>query len=208
MPLPTTENHAVSIAILCGGKSTRFGEECKILHKIRDKFMFQLIYERFQSSSPDIFLQLSQDIKELIEANRAGFKLEEYPFFLDLHDDQGPLSGIYSALTHAKNPHVFIVAADLPRVDASILNELKKYLEHQIIIPRWDNGFYEPLCAIYSQGLLEIIARQLQDNKLSIHQLYDMSDKISIKTVNIDELVENGVINGDCFRNVNTIKDL
>ncbi len=208
MPLPKPENNAISIAILCGGKSTRFGDECKILHKISDKFMFQIINDKFQNSSTDIFLQLSQDIKDMIEANIDDFKLEEYPIFLDLHDNQGPLAGIYSALTHATNPNVFVVAADLPWVDANILDELKKYVGHEIIIPRWDNGFYEPLCAIYSQKLLKIIERQLQDNKLSIHQLYEMSDKISIKTINIDDLIENSVINEDCFKNVNTKKDL
>lgn len=201
-------NNAISIAILCGGKSTRFGDDCKILHKINGQFMFQIIYEKFKSVTDDIFLQLSQDIKDLFQQNIVDFTLEQNPVYLDRIENKGPLAGIYSALTHAKHPKVFVVAADLPCVDPRILAELKKERGYQIIIPRWSNGFYEPLCAIYSQDLLGVIEHQITTNKLSIHQLYEMKDVLKIKFVNIDEFIEQKKIDQDCFRNVNTIKDL
>lgn len=201
-------NEVVSIAILCGGKSTRFGDECKILHKINGQFMFQIIYDKFKGFTDDIFLQLSQDIKDLFHEKIKDFTFEQYPVYLDLIANKGPLAGIYSALTHAKHPNVFVVAADLPCVDPRILAELKKEQGYQIIIPRWSNGFYEPLCAIYTQDLLGVIEHQITANKLSIHQLYEMKEDLKIKFVNIDEFIEQEKIDKDCFRNVNTIKDI
>jgi molybdopterin-guanine dinucleotide biosynthesis protein A len=199
---------AISIAILCGGKSTRFGSECKILHKIDDEFMFQILYQKLRKFTTDIFLQLSTEIKDILDQNMDPGELAKYPTYLDIYENRGPLSGIYSALTNAKSPLVFVVAADLPTVDTSILTELLKYPGHQLVIPKWASGYYEPLCAVYSQELLGLIKSQIELGKLSIHELFENEPEFKVKYVNIDELIENNVINQDCFKNINTIRDL
>ena len=201
-------NPAISIAILCGGKSTRFGTECKILHKIDNKFMFQILYQKFRKFTPDIFLQLSTDIKDILDQNMDPGELAKYQTYLDTSENKGPLAGIYSALTNAKNPLVFVVAADLPCTDPAILTELLKYPHHQLVIPRWATGYYEPLCAVYSQELLGLIKSQIELGKLSIHELFENKPEFKVKYVNIDELINKGVINKNCFKNINTIRDL
>lgn len=199
---------AISIAILCGGRSTRFGTECKILHKIDNKFMFQILYPKFRKFTTDIFLQLSTEIKDILDQNMDPGELVKYQTYLDIYDNKGPLAGIYSALTNARNPLVFVVAADLPCVDPAILTELLKYPGHQLAIPRWATGYYEPLCAVYSQDLLVLIKNQIELGKLSIHELFENDPEFKVKYVNIEELIASGVISEDCFKNINTIRDL
>jgi molybdopterin-guanine dinucleotide biosynthesis protein A len=203
-----SSNPAISIAILCGGKSKRFGTDCKILHKISDKFMFQIIHDNFQNFTNDIFLQLSTEIKSLLDQNIDSNKLGEYRLYLDLIENKGPLAGIYSALVNAKNSSVFVVAADLPFTDSSILIELLKYDDHQLVIPQWSSGYYEPLCAVYSVDLLSLIKNHIEQDKLSIHELFENNSEINVKYINIDELIETGVISQDCFKNINRIRDL
>jgi len=199
---------AISVAILCGGRSSRFGTECKILHKIDDKYMFQILFEKFQEFTTDIFLQLSTEIQDVLTQNIDREILSNYQTYLDIYDNKGPLSGIYSALTHAKKPNVFIIAADLPCTDTAILQELLKYPDHQLIIPRWGSGYYEPLCAVYSRELLGLIKSQIDDDKLSIHELFENDPPFKVKYINIDELINKEIINENCFKNINTIRDL
>ena len=203
-----TSNPAISIAILCGGRSTRFGSECKILHRISGKFMFQIIHDKFQKYTNDIFLQLSNEIKEILDQHITPGELAKYNTYIDIYENKGPLAGIYSALVNASNPSIFVVAADLPHTDPAILTELGKYKQYQLIIPKWTRGYYEPLCAVYSQDLLGIIKAQIELGKLSIHELFENNAEIRVKYVNIDNLIETGVISPDCFKNINTVRDL
>ena len=52
----------ISIAILIGGKSTRFKEN-KLLYKIGNKKMYEIVHNKFKKYSDNIFLQTSANIK-------------------------------------------------------------------------------------------------------------------------------------------------
>ena len=131
----------------------------------------------------------------------------------DLVVNKGPLGGVYSALNHAKFDKVFVIAGDLPFMDTNILSELNKFNSNSIVVPRWENGFVEPLCAIYSKTIVPIIQKQLKLEDLKINNLYKIiennySDSTDIKYISIDELVKSGKIKSNCFKNVNCLEDL
>jgi molybdopterin-guanine dinucleotide biosynthesis protein A len=197
----------ISIAILCGGKSKRFGGY-KIFHKINGKTILEIVYEKFKEKTDDVFLQLSshQDF-----GNNMSYLAPKIHY--DLTDNIGPLGGIYSALYFAQYDKVFIIAGDLPFIDVRILDELLLYYDHTIIIPRWHDRYLEPLCAIYSKNVLPVIQDQIENRDFKISNLYKIlenkySNQFSIKYLNISELLINGKLQEDCFRNINTIEDL
>jgi molybdopterin-guanine dinucleotide biosynthesis protein A len=196
-----------SIAILCGGRSKRFGSK-KVFHKVNGKTILQRVYDKFKNKTDDIFLQISND--QECQDDFTSITLDLRP---DLVSDAGPLGGLYSAIKHAKHVHVFIVAGDLPFIDEGIVKILEKSLDHRIIVPQWNNGYLEPLCAVYSKDVLPVIEYQLKNNDLKISNLYkkieeDFDSKFRIKYLNINELIKHKKLDLDCFRNINTINDL
>jgi molybdopterin-guanine dinucleotide biosynthesis protein A len=195
----------LSISILCGGKSKRFGTN-KIFHEINGKTILEIVFERFQNLSDDVFLQISNN-----QTNIADLSNVNSSIYHDLIENIGPLGGIYSALTHAKHEQTFIVAGDLPFVDVNIIEELKMFNSIHIIVPKWNSGFVEPLCAIYSKNILPIIERQIENKDFKISNLYKIvgqNENIKIKYIEIEDLIHQNKLNPDCFRNINTINDL
>jgi molybdopterin-guanine dinucleotide biosynthesis protein A len=199
----------ISIGILCGGKSKRFGSR-KIFHKIYGKTILEIVYNKFEKYSDDIFLQTS-DANDSRSCN--DFINISTKIYNDIIIGIGPLGGIYSILERAKHNKVFIVAGDLPFIDDLILFELIRYDSYHIIIPSWEKGFIEPLCAIYSKEILPVIKQQLRKNDFKISNLFETikgneNNKFRIKYLNIDRLIQNNKIDPNCFKNVNTKDDL
>lgn len=197
----------LSIAILCGGKSKRFGSD-KIFYKINGKTILEIVYEKFHNFTDDIFLQMSKSNKQ---NNKKELSTNNTKKYHDEIENKGPLGGIYSALQNSRYNRVFIIAGDLPFIDEKIFNQLQIHKSHSVIVPRWENGFIEPLCAIYSKTVIPVIEHQLNRNDCKINNLYhaiELNETLKIKYVDIKSLLNNDKINPDCFRNINTIEDL
>ena len=185
----------LSIAILCGGDASRFGED-KTRVEIGGRPLYQIIWDKLEGKSDDIFLQTAPD--------------DEYdlPTSEDLVPEGGPLGGIYSALTHAKHDWLFVSACDLPYLDPEIVDELYLRAEEgtDVVIPRWENGYLEPLTAIYNVNVLSRLEETLDDGTRKITDFLDQLDEV--KEVSVEGLIESGKIPHNCFYNVNTQDDL
>jgi len=185
----------LSIAILCGGDASRFGAD-KTRVKIGERPLYRVIWDKLESKSEDIFLQTAPD--------------DEYdlPTREDLLPEGGPLGGIYSALTHAKHDWLFVSACDLPYLDPRIVDELFLRAEEssEVVIPRWENGYLEPLTAIYNISVLPRLEETLDDGTRKITDFLDRLD--NVKEIPVDQFMEEGRISSRCFYNVNTRKDL
>jgi len=197
----------ISIAILCGGKSERFGAD-KSLHKIGNKTIVEIIFNKFKNHTDDIFLQLTKRDPEPSKV----FEFSENIKF-DIINEKGPLGGIFSALNHAKHNQIFIVAGDLINIEKNIIDELAKFIDYNLVVPKWDDNLVEPLCAIYSKNILPVIETQINANDLKINNLFkiiekEYLEKYRIKYVNINDLIDENRISQSCFQNINTIKDL
>ena len=197
----------ISIAIVAGGNSKRFkgtGDNNKIFFEIKGtgKKLVNVIYDRFKPLSDEIFIQTSEanslEIRELFPKDNV---------YIDTISNKGPLSGIYSALLHAKHDGVFIVAADMPYVDVNLFLELRKHHDYEYIVPKWRNGYIEPLCAVYNKKLLPRIKERLNNDLLKVTHVFNGMEENRIKYVDIDELIGNKKINERCFTNINYLTD-
>lgn len=183
----------ISISILCGGSAKRFKSN-KALHELNGKSIIEIIYETLNPFTNDIFLQGAESTL-----------IREVKTYLDIIKNKGPLGGVYSALTNAKYQKIFVTACDTPFIDKRILKELIKHKEYDIVVPKWDTGYYEPLCALYSKSLTPIIKAQLDKQHLKITEIYEHANT---KAVSIERLVEEGRLGRDCFKNINFPEDL
>ncbi|MFO8109647.1 MAG: molybdenum cofactor guanylyltransferase [Thermoplasmata archaeon] len=193
----------ISIAILCGGISSRFGSSLscqekskrkgdKLLYIIAGDPLYKLNYKKFQPSSTDVFLQ--------------GMTVDGLRSYDDIVKNKGPLGGVYSALHNAKYEHVFVVGADMPLVKSTILKEFERYVDHPLVVPRWDSGYIEPLCSIYSKSALPTIKKMLKQDVLKVSELYERIENVLY--ISIESLIEMKKITADCFTNINTKDDL
>ena len=195
------ETEGTSIAILCGGRSSRFGAN-KCFHRLNGKELFLIIYERFSELSDDVFLQ-----------GRPGeMGSEEFlaKYNVPVHDDavesSCALGGIYSALVNAVHQYVFVTGCDMPYQDAALFEILRSNLPANAVVPRWKNGFLEPLSAIYSKNVVEMMRNSLEGGRLRISDF--LADVDGVEFVEIEPLMEEGRINRNTFRNVNRKSDL
>lgn len=155
--------------------------------------MYAAVYERFRGLTGDIFVQ---------GGNASFTDVKRHP---DIITGRGPIGAVYSALHHARNPKVFIIACDMPEVEPTMLNILRCYEGYDAVVPRWRNGYLEPLCAIYSRTLMPVIEAMLDKGTLRVSGLYVLAN--TVKFVDIDALIERGTIARSCFRNVNIPED-
>ena len=126
------------------------------------------------------------------------------PMYEDIYRDKGPLGGFHAALTYARQPHVLIVACDMPWLQRPLL-EHQISLRHtaDIIVPRWEK-FPEPMHAIYSRACLPHIAHNLEIELLKLVAFYG---RVATRYLDREEIAQFDP-EGQSFRNINTPEDL
>ncbi|MEA2022341.1 MAG: molybdenum cofactor guanylyltransferase [Candidatus Caldatribacteriota bacterium] len=153
--------------ILAGGKSSRVG-----LNKSKDqmKFAGRLLIDWVISKLTSLDNLTDEDI--II----VGPK-EKYPRFKrvvqDIFPQKGPLGGIFSGLKASNSQYNLVVACDMPFLEVKLLQYMREEIDsNDIIIPRYNRGYIEPLCAIYSKKCLEVMEKNIQSGILSVRKIF------------------------------------
>lgn len=83
----------------------------------------------------------------------------------------GPLAGIVAALAVCREPHLAVLAVDLPRMEAAWFKQLLARCAPGIGAVGRRDGFYEPLAAIYPRELLPAAETALARGEYSLQHL-------------------------------------
>lgn len=90
---------------------------------------------------------------------------------IDAFADQGPLRGVYTALTAAGGP-VVVTTVDMPGVGRDVLDWLADTLGAGVaLMTRTADGRIEPFPAAFAPAALATIERHLRDGRRSVHGL-------------------------------------
>lgn len=90
----------------------------------------------------------------------------------DASDKRGPLTGIYSGLLHSTDEYNFVVACDMPFLNAGLISYMMGLSEgYDAVVPSC-GGKVEPLHAVYRRGLLPFLEQQLSKEKRKIQDLF------------------------------------
>ena len=181
-----------TIAILAGGKSSRMNYNNKALLKFKDKTFIENI------------INSTKDFDEvIIVANNIElYKEFGVRIVKDIYLEQGPLSGIHSALINSKTDKVLCIACDMPLINKDVLMYMGNYNdEYEVLVPEY-NGRLQPLCSIYSKSLVNKIEDNLEKNK---NKLQDLILNSNYKVI---DRLHNRCFNEEDFFNVNTPQDL
>jgi len=174
------KNTDLSAIILAGGKSSRIGQNKNKAHiKLFNKPLIHWVVSMLSS------------INNLPEENIiiVGPREKYYQYKCvveDIFPQKGPLGGIFSGLKASRSWHNIVVGCDMPLVEAKLLQYMKENIgSYDIIIPRHNGGYIEPLCAIYSKSCLNVMKKNIQSNVLSVRKIFS---HLRVKFINDDEI--------------------
>lgn len=153
---------AASAAILVGGAATRMGGAAKALLDVGGRsilaWLLDVLAPRFAevllvAKEPEPYRALCDEL-----SGDAPVRLA-----LDSLPGRSSLTGIHTALANASNEHVFLTACDTPLLRPALVDALLDHLrpEDDVTLPLKPDGYYEPLCALYSRRCLPHIEAQL-----------------------------------------------
>lgn len=141
-----------SVAILAGGRATRFGG--------RDKSALRVDGRSILDRQLDEVAALSDDVMIVGPETAAGYA-GAARYLKDRWAHCGPLGGIEVALDAARHDDVIVLACDMPFVDGGLLGFMLKALgDADAVVPRTEDG-YHPLCAVYTRRCHPIVVDHL-----------------------------------------------
>jgi molybdopterin-guanine dinucleotide biosynthesis protein A len=151
----------LTLAVLSGGISSRMGQD-KGLMPFQGRPLVRHVLDRLSPIADEIILSTNRP---------AAYAFLDLPLYPDLYPDHGPLGGLYTLLSNAKNPFVAAVACDMPFASRSLFEyafDLINKTEADVIIPSSPDGL-EPLHAVYRrETCLPVIHSALTSGKLKL----------------------------------------
>ncbi len=179
--------------ILLGGKSERMGT---------DKYLLPFFDTTLGQRLADELLSVCAGVR--CSAKRPnGIGINDLPVHQDVYETDSALAGIHAGLRFAMTEWSFVTACDLPFFTRGVVEILAQFAQPDVdaVIPR-KNGFWEPLCALYSQRCLRPITQMLDQGMFEVKQLFP---QIRIQPVEADDIEQH--THPHVFFNMNTRED-
>ena len=180
----------VTAFVLAGGRSSRMGQD-KAVIKLNDAYLIDYPIR--------VLRQVTNDVRIIGDPNRYAFL--GLPVIADCGESKGPLTGVYTALKTSSNLSNLVLACDMPLMRLEFFQLLlKKAPSADVVAMRFDDGFLEPLCSLYSVTCLKAIEQNLQRQKYKISELLK---RVRVSYVSEAEIGRLG-LSREIFTNVNT----
>ncbi len=147
MSTPQRASRPFAAAVLAGGQSSRMGT---------DKALLQTAQGRLLDRQLDLLRRLHP--AELLISGRAGvdYAVSDARVVADNQPGEGPAGGLLTLLEHLQQPHLLVLAVDMPSMTSAFLESLLTQTETERgIVPYLGSG-YEPLVALYPRTILSI----------------------------------------------------
>ena len=186
----------VTGVLLAGGKSRRMGEDKRHL-VVGEQTLLERGLAVLQSIFCEVLVVIAQDSPPLKVAARV---------VRDLVPDCGSLGGLYTGLTQATAPYIFVVACDMPFLNQTVITQFtSRRGTADIVMARLADRLH-PMHALYGKrcvpALEEMIrARQFKIQEVVSHSFLRVHYVTEADLLTIDP-------SGHSFYNVNTMADL
>ena len=186
----------VTGVLLAGGKSRRMGEDKRYL-VVGEQTLLERGLAVLSSIFQEVLVVIAQDSPPLDVDARV---------VRDLVPDCGSLGGLYTGLTLATTPYIFVVACDMPFLDQAVISQFTSRRTTADIVMAKLAARLHPMHALYGKGCLPameqmILARQLKVQEMVSHASLRVRYVTEADLLTIDP-------SGRSFRNVNTPADL
>lgn len=136
---------SLTIAILCGGKSSRFGSN-KALALVDDLPMIEWIVKQVRKITPNLILVTNTP-------NEYAFL--NLPCVTDANPYAGPLAALLTIFEKTHYQQVVLLACDMPHLDPELIQALSRHASGADACVIQDDAGPQYLFARYSRRLLE-----------------------------------------------------
>ena len=186
--------------VLAGGGSERLGRE-KAFFEINGKPMIQHVVRKVSKLSEEIAISCRSSREKLTRM------FPRAKVVVDKDGRKGALTGLVSALPEIKSEYTALVTCDCPKIKLEVIKLLfENAKNHGGAVPRWPNGYVEPLQAVYeTEKLRKAVNKAWKRGKMKLMEvLNEVPDIVYLSTEKlrkIDPKLES-------FINVNSLEDI
>ena len=192
-----------SAVILAGGFSRRFGSD-KALVVLAGKPLVLHVINRVSKAVDEVLVVVSsKDQKNKFETILG----EKTNVIIDKDDSQTPLVGAITGFASAEGEYSLLLPCDTPLISSQIVQFLLDMCTNRsAAIPRWPNGYIEPLQAVYhTKSALTAAKKALKQGKRNMRSMIDNLRGVRYVSTMVLEQMEPDLLT---FFNVNTPQDL
>jgi molybdopterin-guanine dinucleotide biosynthesis protein A len=181
---------SIAIVVLAGGRASRFPGKLEAL--VDGEPLVLRAFRAARATGWPVYVSAQGPFPAEIDRHL------DCPVLLDRQPWGGPLRALHSACETVGHDRIFVLAADLPRVDAPLIERIAAaWLPgDDAVVPRHD-GRLEPLVALYARSaILQESFTLFGEPRASMH---DLIERIGARFVDVEP---------QYFANVNTPADL
>ena len=178
-----------AIIILIGGKNIRFGDESAAILEVLGKPLILYQIESLSKFNEEVFLIAHSEYQVNSYYKKMNFP-RDITFLIDDTEILGnkqlrtPMLGVYSGFRELKKlgfEKAFLLSGDMPLIKPKVIelmiNSVKGY---DYCIPRWHNGYLEPLFAIYPvEKTYELAKKSILERNYAFTSIIDKSLRIN-----------------------------
>lgn len=183
--------------ILAGGSATRFDG--------REKAFIEVGGKRIIERLLDVYRQIFDDIV-IVTNNPLEYIGIDATIVPDIIDKRSSMTGVHAGLFFARNDMAFVSACDTPFLKKGMIELVLSVMKphYDAVMPIHDNGFLEPLCAVYSRRLVKVFANSLMNEVFTIRDALAERRLITIPEEKLRKS-DSALLS---FFNINTAEDL
>jgi molybdopterin-guanine dinucleotide biosynthesis protein A len=186
----------VTGVLLAGGKSRRMGEDKRYL-VVGEQTLLERGLGVLRSIFQEVLVVIAQDSPPLgVDARVVR----------DLVPDCGSLGGLYTGLTQATAPCIFVVACDMPFLDQAVIAQFTSRRATADIVMAKLAARLHPMHALYGKRCLPAVEQMIGARQLKIQEM------VSHASLRVQYVTEADLLTIDpswhSFQNVNTPADL
>jgi molybdenum cofactor guanylyltransferase len=170
--------------ILAGGDSQRMGRD-KASLPLGEQTLLQHVIATMQKTFPHVIVSVRQPRPEINLPQVCDAQAEE-----GMPMGNGPLAGVAAGLGHIGTTWAFVIACDMPFMDAALVELLGRYRAGcQAVVPVVQ-GHRQTLAAFYARDCLDTIQSHLADG--GKNSLRAVLEKLQVRYVDEAELLKAG----------------
>ncbi|MHA1682938.1 MAG: molybdenum cofactor guanylyltransferase [Promethearchaeota archaeon] len=203
----------LALLILGGGRSSRFGGMDKLLLKMGNRHIIQVIMERLSPLFHRVYMSVRNE-KQRDDIISGWPALRDKTVFLvddekltEENDVKAAIVGIYSSLPAIAEEYVLIISGDMPFVQKSVAEKLISHAGGEVdaVVPRWGNGYVEPTLSLYRvKKLLEAVKSCWLDSEYQLVKVIRSLENVHYVPINDIKKVDGRLLS---FINVNNEKE-
>lgn len=192
-----------SAVVLAGGFSKRFGRD-KCLVELAGKPLVVHALERVSNLVDERIVVVSSEAQRRALFNMLGSRAR---LVVDKYEGQSPLVGALTGFEIVQGEYSLLLPCDTPFVSSGVAELLFDLcVNRSAVIPRWPNGFIEPLQAVYRAESAAAAARvALEEGKHNLSSMIARMHRVRYLSTLVLQQLDPKLLT---FFNVNTPIDL